>query len=588
MTAFVDPRQAEQLSEILRGEGYVHDFEAVIKTVAGHERQILISGQVMEFEGRTSVLAGYTDITERKEAEDEVRASEARLLSILETSPVGVGISIDGKTAFLNERQREILGWEEETSIGHTTKTIYAVPGQRDELLQEVRDNGFVRDAEVLIRQPNGREVWTLATLHPIEYEGKAGIISWNYDITDLKRIEATMTSVFESAPIPMVLTRRPEGEVIRINQRAADLQGLTVEEAIGRSAMEYFADPEEAARLLKLAREKGRIDDFEYTIRTGSGEKQALAAGQVIEYEGQPALLVGYYDITERAQAQKAVADQLKFIEALLDTMPNPMFVKDADRRYVRFNRAYEEMFGIRRDEIIGRTEVALTHLPFEMRTIYHEEDGELLRTGGSAYGETTRIVDGEVREMLYRRAVFELGDGVVGGLVGILVDISSHKQAERDLREATQAAEAANQAKSEFLSSMSHELRTPMNAILGFSELMETNDDEPLTEEQPEGVREIRKGGRHLLALINDVLDLAKIETGRVTLSIEDVAIAGVLEECVKLTEVLAENAASNSSTAPPKARYRSCAPITHGVRRSSSTCCPTPSNTIAKTAK
>ena len=111
----------------------MHDFEAVIKTVAGHERQILISGQVMEFEGRTSVLAGYTDITERKEAEDEVRASEARLLSILETSPVGVGISIDGKTAFLNERQREILGWEEETSIGHTTKTIYAVPGQRDE-----------------------------------------------------------------------------------------------------------------------------------------------------------------------------------------------------------------------------------------------------------------------------------------------------------------------------------------------------------------------------------------------------------------------------------------------------------------------
>ncbi len=540
---FVDPRRAVQLSEILREQAHVHDFEAVIKLASGAKRQILISGQVLEYEGKTSVLAGYTDITERKEAEDKVRASEARLLSILETSPIGVGISIDGKTAFLNERQREILGWEEETSIGHSTKTIYADPGRRDELLQVVRDKGFIRDAEVLLRQPGGREVWTLATLHPIEYEGKNGIISWNYDITERKRIEATMTSVFESAPIPMVLSRGPRGEVIRINQRAADLQGLTVEEAIGHSAMDYFADPEEGARLLQIARETGRVDDFEYAIRTAAGERQALAAGQVIDYEGRPALLVGYYDITERTEAQKALADQLKFTEALLDTMPNPMFVKDAERNYVRFNRAYVEMFGVDRDKVIGKTEMALTHLPLEVRATYHEEDGELLRTGGSAHTETTRTVDGEEREMIYRRAVFELGDGVVGGIVGILVDISKHKQAERDLRVATQAAEAANQAKSEFLSSMSHELRTPMNAILGFSELMVTNDDEPLSEEQAESVREIRKGGRHLLALINDVLDLAKVETGKLNLSIEDVGLAGILDECVTFTEVLAE---------------------------------------------
>jgi signal transduction histidine kinase len=110
---------------------------------------------------------------------------------------------------------------------------------------------------------------------------------------------------------------------------------------------------------------------------------------------------------------------------------------------------------------------------------------------------------------------------------------------------------AEKASLVKSEFVSSMSHELRTPMNAILGFTQMLEFNPREPLTESQKSCVDHIMKGGHHLLELINEVLDLAKVESGKVKLSIEDVSPVAVLDECMSLVAVLAENRDINIDT-------------------------------------
>ena len=118
---------------------------------------------------------------------------------------------------------------------------------------------------------------------------------------------------------------------------------------------------------------------------------------------------------------------------------------------------------------------------------------------------------------------------------------EIFSRKKAEKDLMDAKIAADGANKAKSEFLSSMSHELRTPLNAILGFGQFLQFDDRNPLNNVQTTHVEQILKGGSHLLELINEILDLAKIEAGKVSLSIEPVSVHTVISECVELTEKL-----------------------------------------------
>lgn len=153
-------------------------------------------------------------------------------------------------------------------------------------------------------------------------------------------------------------------------------------------------------------------------------------------------------------------------------------------------------------------------------------------------------KSVDGHYRWIRGRGTASFKDDGEVISMAGSNMDITLIKEAEGRVVLAKDAAELANRAKSEFLSSMSHELRTPLNAIMGFAQLFDY--DTNLQAEQIENVREIRKAGTHLLQLINDVLDLAKIESGKLTLSLEPVLPARVVRECIQLIQSLAESRA------------------------------------------
>jgi PAS domain S-box-containing protein len=201
-------------------------------------------------------------------------------------------------------------------------------------------------------------------------------------------------------------------------------------------------------------------------------------------------------------------------------------------------WNPAAEAIYGRPADEAIGQ--------PFAMVVPgdRSEEPSELLRRvadGERVSLETEHLGrDGQEFSVSLTAAPLQSAAGAVLGMSVVARDSSQRKQAERALREAKEEADRANTAKSEYLSRMSHELRTPLNAILGFAQLLEL---EELGEEQQENLHYILSAARHLLALINEVLDIAAIEAGRLPLSLEPVPVADVVAEAVSLIRPLAD---------------------------------------------
>jgi len=233
--------------------------------------------------------------------------------------------------------------------------------------------------------------------------------------------------------------------------------------------------------------------------------------------------------EVTERERAEQALLNQSMFLETLMSSVPTPLFYKDTEGMYLGCNPAFTEFLGLDRQRILGRT----VHecWPRHYARIYQERDDELLASGGlQEYEGPVRLPDGEERHVLFKKAVFPRADGAPGGIIGLIVDTTRRKRLEDALREASRQAQAANRAKSEFLASMSHEIRTPMTAILGMADLLWGSQ---LNGDQRKYVTIIRSAGENLLELINDILDLSRVESGR--LQIEDIpfSLQGLAEQ-------------------------------------------------------
>lgn len=207
-------------------------------------------------------------------------------------------------------------------------------------------------------------------------------------------------------------------------------------------------------------------------------------------------------------------------------------------------FNRAAEIMFGYEASEVIGKSVgvIVPSHERRDHDTYIRNStltNSRIINKSRDLFGQTK---DGRLIPIELNVSRMFLNGEIK--YVGIMHDISERVKTQEILKASKEMAEKASQAKSEFLSSMSHELRTPLNAILGFGQMLDMNAKEPLSARQKECVTHIMRGGRHLLNLINDVLDLAKIEAGRVVLSIDVVSPGKVVSECLTLIAPLAED--------------------------------------------
>ncbi|MFI4930828.1 MAG: PAS domain-containing protein [Burkholderiales bacterium] len=246
--------------------------------------------------------------------------------------------------------------------------------------------------------------------------------------------------------------------------------------------------------------------------------------------------------DVTAEEEALRALREGQAQTRALLDAFPGFIAAADDEHRYSYVNQRLAQLLGRRADDIVGRLaadvlgheELAL-HLPHIERALAGEVP--VSERHFPATAERPRL-DLEVRHIAGpvlpdgRRSYYVFG-----------IDITERKLAQEALTAAKDEAERANRAKSRFMSMMSHELRTPMNAILGFSQLLMSDTAHPLTAEQRQHAEEILRGGRHLLRLINDVLDLGRIESGRLAMALAPVPLLPLIEDCLALMAPLAQ---------------------------------------------
>jgi PAS domain S-box-containing protein len=348
-----------------------------------------------------------------------------------------------------------------------------------------------------------------------------------------------------------VICTNDAEGCFVTVSAACEALWGYKPEELIGQSCVEMVhPDDRERTRVANLEVMAGRAaTNFEnrYTRKDGTIVNVLWSA---YWSEGDGTMFQVARDVTERKEAEVALQQTNRQLESalqanqlIMDNSQDVICSLDAQGCFLSCNAACRDLWGYEPEELIGRCYLVLVH-PEDRAWSREAEEGTRARGKRSDFVNRCLRKDGSVVDVLWS-ASWSGADEI---LVCVAHDVTEQQRAEKALREAKEAADRANRAKSEFLSRMSHELRTPLNAILGFGQLLERQDPRPA---QVEHLHHILTGGRHLLKLINEVLDISRIESDRMHLSLEPVSVRVALKEAVDLIQPLATEHSINLFT-------------------------------------
>jgi len=564
-------------------------FESRHRTRDGHIFPVEVSANYLEYEGRAYNLALVRDITERKRAEEALRRSEAYLAEAQRLAHVGswAWSPTTRQSLYWSEEMFRIFGLNPQDGVP-TAETFWQRIHPEDldrtrDLLLKAAAGKMEYEHEHRIVLPDGTVKHIHAVGHPaldqngqvVEYVGTV------VDVTERNRAEDELRKHREH--LEELVKRRTE-ELAVLNQlvygslEAADVGAWWIDfkepgtcHALDNTARMLGWEPDptgkktyklsdwsssladtaaafpEYASNIEESHERfagaisGKYENYRavYPLATPDGSLKWIDGRAEIakrdEY-GHALLMTGtFIDVTKLKEAEEALVRGRLLLRTLIDNLPDAIYAKDTAGRKTLANPADLKTLGCKTEaEAIGKSDFDL--FPKDLAEKFWADDQKVI-AGDPVIGREEYYLDeaGRKRWLLTSKLPLRNQDGKIVGLIGMGRDITLQKQAEEELVEAKERAEAANRAKSTFLANMSHELRTPLNAVLGFSRLLKK--DPAATPQQQETLDVIVRSGEHLLNLINTVLDMAKIEAGRVPLKESEVDLIQLLCEMQSL---------------------------------------------------
>ena len=349
----------------------------------------------------------------------------------------------------------------------------------------------------------------------------------------------------FFSLSLDMLCIANFDGYFVDLNPAWEQTLGFTIEELKAKPFIDFVHPDDrestitEAETIMATGKD---VVSFENRYQCKDEGYKWILWSATISLEKRLYYAVGR-DITQRKQTEYALEQEQSLLNAFMDNTPDHIYFKDRASRFLRINKAVTNHFHLSdAQDAIGKTDAEF--FTEEHAQQAYADEKEVIRSDKPMEGKEEKETWPSGQETWVSTTKAPLFDksGQIIGTFGISRDITERVRAKAELQAAKEAAEYADRAKSEFLANMSHELRTPLNAIIGFAEILRDEIIAPMKPEQKELATDIHTSGRHLLDMINDILDLSKIEAGTMDLDFETFSIVETMEEVNTIINALA----------------------------------------------
>jgi PAS domain S-box-containing protein len=568
------------------GKEAPEDYELRVLRQDGSACWVECRAMIVDWDGETAIQSIFSDISERKHAEEALRASEGLYRSIIDNmQDTYYRADRDGRVTMVSPSVTELLGYSVDEFVGVYIANLYTDPADYERFLSDLKEsNGLLQNYVTRICRRDGSVILTSTNVryrrdgdgHVTGVEGTTRDITATKEAEDAARksearAEANQTlllDAIESLSEGFVLFDSDD-RLVMTNQRfldfyesVADLwvvgaKSVDIARGIAESGLIAEArDNTEAWLRERLAHHRDssspierRLGSDRYLLiderKTSDGGTVSVVTDITKLKQAENELTTLNRDLERRVEERtKELQESEERLRIIMDGTVDGIIVIDGAGVVESFSRSAARMFGYEAPEIIGTKIDVLMPEPYGSR--HGDYISRYLTTGEARILGKEREVRGQRKDgstFTMEIAVSEVGFGGNRLFTALVRDITERKRVEQDLISAWKAADAANRAKSEFLSSMSHELRTPLNAILGFAQLQRDYSDQPLSDEQRVSIEQILEAGQHLLTLIDDVLDLSKIESGNIELLLGPFDPAQLIQESLKLVTPIAD---------------------------------------------